>query len=67
MYEPRGGFPPIIKKEQKAIKEKTLDSRGIGNTFVNIAKILDNKNKENDFIPFINTGGTTESDKRIRK
>lgn len=56
---PIGGFPPIIRIDDKKISDKTLESRGFSTTnIVSINNIMDLKKKENLFIAF----GTEDED-----
>ena len=58
-FEPRGGFPSIIRIEDDNISRKTLESRGFTTTnIVNISNIMESKKKENLFLAF----GTEEED-----
>lgn len=51
-FEPLGGFPPIVRVDDKVV-EKTLESRGFATTnIVSISNIMDSKKKENLFIAF---------------
>ena len=58
-FEPKGGFPSLIREDDIPITEQTLESRGFGTTnIVNISNIMENKKKENLFIAF----GSEEED-----
>lgn len=52
-FEPIGGFPPIMKKDDATVSEKSLETRGFETTsIVNISDIMKNKKKENLYIAF---------------
>lgn len=49
-FEPKGGFPSLVRKEDTEITEKTLETRGFSTNIVNIGDIMESKKKENLFI-----------------
>jgi hypothetical protein len=52
-FEPMGGFPPIIRIDDDAVSEKTLESRGFASAnVVDISNIMKAKKKEDYFIAF---------------
>ena len=54
-FEPKGGFPPIIKIDNDDIPKQSEELRGFATTnIVNISKILGSKKKENMFMTFDN-------------
>jgi hypothetical protein len=53
MFEPMGGFPPIIRDTDAKISKKTLESRGFATTnIVSITNIMEKKKKKDSFIAF---------------
>ena len=58
-FQPMGGFPSIVRLDDKKISEKTLESRGFtASNIVSIGNIMESKKKENLFLAF----GTEEED-----
>ena len=51
IFEPKGGFPSIIKISQK-IPEKTLEQRGFDKSIVSISEIMNSKKNDNFFAAF---------------
>jgi len=53
-FEPLGGFPPIIRKDDNNITEKTLETRGFVATskIASINEIMSAKKKKNPFLAF---------------
>lgn len=55
VFEPIGGYPPIVRSDDAKIESKTLESRGFSKTnIVNIGNIMDSNKKDNLFIAFGN-------------
>lgn len=51
-FEPMGGFPSIVRSDEK-VAEKTLESRGFAaSNIVSIGNIMESKKKENLFLAF---------------
>lgn len=62
-FEPMGGFPPIIRKQDAKISGKTLESRGFATTnIVGIDKIFTSKKKQDLYFAF----GSDEDDNLSR-
>lgn len=58
-FEPRGGFPPIIRIKKEDISSKTLETRGfVSSNIVSINDIM-NQKKKTLFLAF---GDKTEED-----
>lgn len=54
VFEPKWGFPPIIRQDDAIPNEKKLESRGFSTNIVSIGNIIDTKKRENLFIAFGN-------------
>lgn len=51
-FEPTAGFPPLVRADDTAVPEGTLESRGFSTNIVNISNIIESKKKENLFLAF---------------
>ncbi|BCS83254.1 hypothetical protein QLL95_gp0869 [Cotonvirus japonicus] len=51
-FVPMGGFPPIVKKNNKNLSSSILETRGFSSNIVDIEKIINSKKKKDLYLAF---------------